>query len=261
LSAVPAGRTPLGLGIAISVAVHAAFFLLLSLVAWMPLRSEPVPIEVDLWREPSPSGAMVERSEAPESKVPTAREPLRKGVRPGRAEAAEREIKESGAEVSPPEVPGESIAERKQQLIEREMERRREWEKSWQRETGLQVARDAGVSGLPRAQDERRAVKGRVLGVQGPLGERRIVSSPLPAYPGWAKKQGIEGEVLLKFWVSPEGLVRSIEPLRLSGFGDFDERALRALQNWRFEPLKADSEQVDQWGTVPFKFRLEKRAF
>ena len=258
---VLAGRTPFRLGMFVSVAAHVIALLLLSRIMLVPVMPKSEPMEVFLWHEPSVRGEKVERSESVESTVQTAEEVPAKGGTPGRAGQTEIVSDQAGAEVETPEVSGEDIIRRKQQIIAEEKNRRAQWQKSWRTESGLPDGNVAGVGGLPQEPEARRAVMGKVMGIQGPVGERKIVFSQLPTYPAWAKQQGIEGDVLLKFWVSPEGLVSNVEILRFSGFRDFDERAARSLRNWRFEPLAMDEARVEQWGTVPFKFRLEKTAY
>ena len=75
-----------------------------------------------------------------------------------------------------------------------------------------------------------------------------------PIYPEWAKKQGIEANVELKFWVLSSGEVSSIEVYRTSGWSGLDRLASEALSQWRFEPIKRD---VVQWGIITFRFKLD----
>jgi protein TonB len=245
----------------VSIVLHAILLVLLSRIVLVPLVLESEPMEVFLWREPSRRGEKVQRSETNESTVQTSQATPAKSGTPGRVSPAEEVSEQTGADVVPPEVPGEDIALRKQQLIAEEQSRRAEWEKSWRSDAGLPAGDVGGIGGVPREQQEQRAASGEALGIQGPVGQRKILFSQLPEYPDWAKRQGVEGEVLLKFWVSPEGLVTRIEIARFSGFRDFDDRAARALQSWRFEPIGAEAEKTEQWGTVPFKFRLEKSVY
>ena len=91
----------------------------------------------------------------------------------------------------------------------------------------------------------------------GPVADRKLLRYSTPAYPEWAKREGVEGSVRLYFLVSEEGVVReNIVVEKTSGYPDFDSSAVTALRGWLFEPLPGN--QVgDQWGQITFKFRLD----
>jgi TonB family protein len=93
----------------------------------------------------------------------------------------------------------------------------------------------------------------------GPVADRPLVSHQVPTYPEWAKKEGVEGSVSIRFLVQPDGRVReNLLVERTSGFEDFDANATRALLAWRFEPLTGSS-IGDQWGVITFNYRLSGR--
>ena len=100
----------------------------------------------------------------------------------------------------------------------------------------------------------RRELAGATL--LGPVADRKLLRYSTPAYPEWAKREGVEGSVRLYFLVSEEGHVReNIVVEKTSGYPDFDSSALSALSGWLFEPLPGN--QVgDQWGQITFHFRL-----
>ena len=91
----------------------------------------------------------------------------------------------------------------------------------------------------------------------GPVGRRLVVERVLPGYPEWARRKGIETEAVLKFWVSPNGKVKSVEVTRFSGVPEFDQLAENALYKWKFEPLNPQGPQVDEWGVISMLWRLE----
>jgi len=90
--------------------------------------------------------------------------------------------------------------------------------------------------------------------IRGEVATRGISRSPEPAYPEWAKRQGIGASVELKFWVLPSGEVSSIEVFETSGWSGLDRLASESLSQWRFEPIKKD---VIQWGIITFRFQLD----
>ncbi len=93
--------------------------------------------------------------------------------------------------------------------------------------------------------------------ITGPVARRKLIRKVIPQYPAWAKEKGIEGNVSLKFWVSPAGTVSEVELLLTSGFPDFDARAIRALRSYLFAPLAKEKEQKTQWGTITIRYSLK----
>jgi TonB family protein len=88
----------------------------------------------------------------------------------------------------------------------------------------------------------------------GPVADRPLVSYVVPTYPDWAKRDGVEGSVVLYFFVLPDGRVKeNILVERTSGFADFDGGAVEALGQWKFKALPGSGEQ---WGRITFNFRL-----
>jgi len=97
--------------------------------------------------------------------------------------------------------------------------------------------------------------------IEGPARFREVIYKPeLPAYLRWDEGLGVDlgriGNIFsieLKFGVSPEGKVESIERLSSSGHPTVDLVAIRYLKGWQFAPYK----EV-QWGTVKLNFSLSK---
>lgn len=89
----------------------------------------------------------------------------------------------------------------------------------------------------------------------GPVADRALVDYNTPAYPEWAKRDGVEATVTLYFFVLANGRVKeNILIEKTSGFQDFDNNAVAALKQWRFEKLPGGT--ADQWGRITFNFRL-----
>ena len=95
------------------------------------------------------------------------------------------------------------------------------------------------------------------LNLSGPIASRQVLYIVRPDYPNWAAEQGIETDVTLKFWVTPEGNVKEANVIQRSGYLELDIIAKRSLQHWLFDPLDKRLPQKDQWGQVVIKFRLE----
>jgi TonB family protein len=79
----------------------------------------------------------------------------------------------------------------------------------------------------------------------------RMVS---PSYPDAARKRGIEGWVELAFTVQTNGTVDQVEVRNASPANVFDDAAIRAVRQWRFEPVERNGERVEQRAMVRLKF-------
>jgi len=93
------------------------------------------------------------------------------------------------------------------------------------------------------------------LSLDGPAGDRKLVSRSVPESPAWLARRGLDASVQVKFEVEPDGRVRAGAVIkRTSGFPDVDRRALRAVESWRFAPLPAASKSAPSWGVATFRF-------
>ena len=100
---------------------------------------------------------------------------------------------------------------------------------------------------LSRASRTRR---GAVIG--GPAARRRIVFRPKPPRP-----EGLEDttEIILKFWVLPDGTVGRVVPIRKAS-AYLEGLAAKNLKRWRFSPLQPGAGAGEQWGAITFRFLL-----
>jgi protein TonB len=78
-----------------------------------------------------------------------------------------------------------------------------------------------------------------------------------PRYPDSARRQGIEGEALLRFHVMTDGHVESVTVSRSAGHPELDRAAVDAVKTWRFEPARRGEEKVAVWVTLPVRFSLQ----
>jgi protein TonB len=75
-----------------------------------------------------------------------------------------------------------------------------------------------------------------------------------PTYPSDALKRGIEGWVELAFTVQPNGTVDDVEVRNASPAETFDDAAVRAIRQWRFEPVQRNGKAVPQRAMVRLRF-------
>jgi periplasmic protein TonB len=78
-----------------------------------------------------------------------------------------------------------------------------------------------------------------------------------PRYPDAARRQGLEGETLLRFQVLTTGRVASMAVARSAGSSDLDRAAMEAVKTWVFEPARRGEEAVTVWVTLPVRFKLQ----
>jgi protein TonB len=72
-----------------------------------------------------------------------------------------------------------------------------------------------------------------------------------------ALRAGLESDVTLKIEIDTEGKVTRAEIIKSGGAG-FDEEALKAVKQSRFEPAQRDGHQVPAEFTYIYRFRLRR---
>ncbi|HET9940190.1 MAG TPA: TonB family protein [Candidatus Eisenbacteria bacterium] len=80
------------------------------------------------------------------------------------------------------------------------------------------------------------------------------IYNPDPAYPEWARENGIDGRVVLHALVGVDGRVRKVTVIR--AIPGLSESAEETLYRWTFKPARAGRQPVAVWIEVPFSFRL-----
>ena len=98
-----------------------------------------------------------------------------------------------------------------------------------------------------------------VAGVDGVTHPRFLPESRvMPIFPEAARKEGIGGRVVLEVVLDEHGFVDRIKVLRgLPDYPEFDEAAIAAVMQWRYEPARKDGEPVRVLFTVVVNFRLD----
>jgi protein TonB len=88
-------------------------------------------------------------------------------------------------------------------------------------------------------------------GVSAPI----VLTKIEPEYSEEARKAKYQGTVVLMIVVDDKGMPRSIRVVRPLGLG-LDEKAIEAVQKWRFRPAMKDGHAVNVEATVEVNFRL-----
>ena len=105
---------------------------------------------------------------------------------------------------------------------------------------------------LSRLSFSRPSKQKRRTNIAGPAARRRILFQPKP--PKLEKLESTT-EIVLKFWVLPDGTVGRVIPTRKAS-AYLEGLASNHLKRWRFSPLPPGAEGKEQWGEITFRFLL-----
>ncbi len=89
-----------------------------------------------------------------------------------------------------------------------------------------------------------------------PIFNANYLNNPAPYYPIKAKRNGIQGKVLLNVSVKTDGTAAAVEISRSSGSSALDEAALEAVKLWKFIPARRGGEIVQANVIVPVEFKI-----
>ncbi|MEJ2306683.1 MAG: energy transducer TonB [candidate division WOR-3 bacterium] len=87
----------------------------------------------------------------------------------------------------------------------------------------------------------------------GELAKRKIIHFKKPEYP---EKESENTEVNLEIEVNPDGTVKTIRVVKTGGIS-FDNNAMEAVRDWRFQPLAPKAKQSVQTGIVTIYFEIK----
>lgn len=85
----------------------------------------------------------------------------------------------------------------------------------------------------------------------------RPVSRPAPQMPARARREGIEGRVVLRLSIDKSGAVTAATVIESSHPTLFDETAIAAAKRWRYAPARYRGQPVAIWALQPIDFKLE----
>jgi protein TonB len=87
-------------------------------------------------------------------------------------------------------------------------------------------------------------------------GELKLIKSVPPTYPQKAERGKIQGWVELDFTVAESGEVKDIAVHAASTAGVFEDAAISALAQWRYQPVLRDAKPVPQRARIRMRFAL-----
>ncbi|HEX2190576.1 MAG TPA: energy transducer TonB [Longimicrobiaceae bacterium] len=97
---------------------------------------------------------------------------------------------------------------------------------------------------------------------QEPLPETppRQLSASEFQYPEELWDAGVEGETVLRLFVTAGGTVDSVLVERTSRHSAFDQAAAEGARQLRFEPARRGEEPVGAWVLLPVQFRMAEEG-
>jgi protein TonB len=110
------------------------------------------------------------------------------------------------------------------------------------------------VGGLP---SEAPPPPARVVRIGGQIAQPKIIRKVEPVYPELAKTSRVSAILILEAEVDTRGYVKAVKVLR--GHPLFDDAALEAVKQWRYQPLLLNGEPTGFILTVTMTFNLETK--
>ncbi|MBN1972968.1 MAG: energy transducer TonB [Sedimentisphaerales bacterium] len=80
----------------------------------------------------------------------------------------------------------------------------------------------------------------------------------VPQYPQWARRNKLEGTVILRFIVTEKGNIENINISEIDGDERFGTEALQAVSQWRFSPAIKAGKPVSCWCFQKINFRFSR---
>ena len=119
----------------------------------------------------------------------------------------------------------------------------------------------SGEDGLSSGNGNLGSGPGSGVGTGGGHGGANFVAAnyaynPKPEYPDRARREGREGQVVLRVLVDEEGRSKLVEVNRSSGSSALDQAAAQAIKRWRFSPARFGDRPIETWVRIPVDFRL-----
>jgi TonB family protein len=85
----------------------------------------------------------------------------------------------------------------------------------------------------------------------------RAIYSPAPEFSEEARRQKVQGTVVLDLIVTSAGKAVQVRVVQSQGYG-LDEKAVEAVSKWKFEPATKDGKPVSVEVPVEVDFRLQQ---
>jgi protein TonB len=88
--------------------------------------------------------------------------------------------------------------------------------------------------------------------------EPQVVKRIEPAYPDMAAQAGVNGKVVVQFYVDKKGNVRKALVMQADPKGlGFEDAAVAAIMQWKFTPALQRNSPVGVWMSTKFNFKIK----
>ena len=127
-----------------------------------------------------------------------------------------------------------------------------------QSEPEKKVARSTPKPASPqkaRSSDKPRSAP-KATGSKGPSHPARVLRRYEPGYPETARRNKVEGRVMLDVQINSNGRVGSVRVFSSSGSRVLDSTAISAVKRWSFSPARKGGKPVSSQVRVPFRFSI-----
>ena len=114
-----------------------------------------------------------------------------------------------------------------------------------------------GVLGVGQSEEmekKREAFRKDAVPIKGDIQQPKLIKMVKPVYPEEARKNGVQGVVILEAKIDESG--RVIDALVLRSIPQLDQAAIDAVKQWIYEPLVIDGKQRKALFTTTVNFKL-----
>lgn len=118
------------------------------------------------------------------------------------------------------------------------------------------LALRVNVNAFPQASEHPPAHPNAPVAVSPKVMAGQKISGPIPVYPPEAKKERIQGTVLIDVVISKEGNVLS--PEVTSGPKELRDSAVDAVRQWKYKPFLLNGEPIEVKTTIHVVYTLKK---
>lgn len=93
--------------------------------------------------------------------------------------------------------------------------------------------------------------------VELPSSEAKYLNNPKPPYPPLSMRLREQGQVMVRVYISADGIATRAEVQKSSGFPRLDDTAVQTVLRWRYVPGKRAGVPEAMWYSVPINFVLD----
>lgn len=239
-----------------SVLIHAALFGAHALGLWTPPEIRFVPPQGSVsvqFSAPSPPAPVEEKAteaEAPEVTAPPPVVPPEPAVETAPAVLPEPAPSPKVEEKVKAEAPKPAPAPEKKKKAKKERKKARP--KAPAETTDKIEKKEPPAQDSPVTQNAPEPEKELVIGKGNAPAYARFLP---PDYPPRARRQNIEGSVLLRVLVDKEGRAAEVQVVE-SSHPEFTRAAQKSARRSRYVPMKYLGQPVEAWVLIPFHFKL-----